>query len=258
MKVVLLCGGLGTRLKEETEYKPKPMVEIGGRPIIWHIMKHYSSYGFNKFVLCLGYRGDVIKDYFYNYEIRNNDFTLTLGKGELKNHNQHSEAGWEITFAETGALSMTGSRIKKIEKYIDSDTFMLTYGDGVSSVDINKLLAFHKSHGKIGTVTGVLPPSRFGELISNNNLVESFNEKPQVHSGGMINGGFFVFKKEFFNYLSADENCILERQPLEDLTRNKELYTHKHEGFWQCMDTYRDFEYLNSLWREGKAEWKNW
>jgi glucose-1-phosphate cytidylyltransferase len=258
MKVVILCGGLGTRLKEETEYKPKPMVEIGGRPIIWHIMKSYSTFGFNKFVLCLGYRGDVIKDYFYNYEIRNNDFTLTLGKDGLKTHNQHAETGWEITFAETGPNSMTGSRVKKVEKYIDGDTFMLTYGDGVSNVNINDLLAFHKSHGKIATVTGVLPPSRFGELITKDGIVESFNEKPQIHAGGHINGGFFVFNKKFFEYLSPNENCILERQPLEDLVRDKELCIYKHEGFWQCMDTYRDFEYLNGLWRDGRAEWKSW
>jgi glucose-1-phosphate cytidylyltransferase len=258
MKVVLLCGGLGTRLKEETEYKPKPMVEIGGRPILWHIMKMYSTYGFNKFVLCLGYRGDVIKNYFYNYEIRSNDFTLTLGKGEIKVHNQHTETGWEITFAETGPNSMTGSRVKKIEKYIDDDIFMLTYGDGVSTVNINELLAFHKSHGKIATVTGVLPPSRFGELVSRNNMVEFFSEKPQVHQGGFISGGFFIFNRKFFNYLSDDESCILERQPIEDLVRDKELCVFEHKGFWQCMDTYRDFEYLNSLWNENKAEWKIW
>ncbi|MEI6816237.1 MAG: glucose-1-phosphate cytidylyltransferase [Bacteroidota bacterium] len=258
MKAVILCGGLGTRLKEETEYKPKPMVEIGGRPILWHIMKNYSSFGCNKFVVCLGYRGDVIKDYFYKYEIRNNDFTLKLGSGEMKIHNQHQETGWEITFAETGANAMTGSRVKKIEQYIDDDLFFLTYGDGVSSVNIEDLLTFHRSHGKIGTVTGVLPPSRFGELVTNGQLVESFNEKPQVHAGGMINGGFFVFDKRFFKYLSADDSCILERQPLEDLVRDKELCIYKHEGFWQCMDTYRDFEYLNGLWRDGKAEWKNW
>ncbi len=258
MKVVILCGGLGTRLKEETEYKPKPMVEVGGRPILWHIMKTYSSYGFNKFVICLGFRGDVIKDYFYNYQIRNNDFTLTLGEDKIITHNQHAETGWEITFAETGSNSMTGARVKKIEKYIDEDSFFLTYGDGVSNVDINKLLAFHKSHGKIGTVTGVLPPSRFGELMTNGNMVESFNEKPQVHTGGFINGGFFVFNKSFFKYLSVNENCILERQPLEDAVKDKELCIYKHEGFWQCMDTYRDFEYLNGLWRDGKAEWKVW
>jgi glucose-1-phosphate cytidylyltransferase len=200
----------------------------------------------------------VIKDYFYNYEIRNNDCTLTLGKPELKVHNQHAETGWEITFAETGATSMTGSRVKKVEKYVDGDIFMMTYGDGVSNVNIGDLIKFHKAHGKIATVTGVLPPSRFGELISKNNVVENFNEKPQVHQGGFINGGYFVFNKKFFDYLSVNENCILERQPLEDLVRDKQLCVYEHRGFWQCMDTYRDFEYLNSLWREGNAEWKVW
>ncbi len=258
MKVIILCGGLGTRLKEETEYKPKPMVEVGGRPILWHIMKTYSHYGFNKFIVCLGYRGDVIKNYFYNYEIRSNDFTLTLGTGEIKSHNNHDESGWEITFAETGALNMTGSRVKQIEKYCDDDLFMLTYGDGVCNVDIAKLIAFHKSHGKTGTVTGVLPPSRFGELMIEGNTVKSFTEKPQIHEGGHINGGYFVFNREFFNYLTADTNCILERSPLETLAEKNQLMMYAHDGFWQCMDTYRDFEYLNSLWRENKAAWKVW
>lgn len=258
MKVVILCGGLGTRLKEETEYKPKPMVEIGGRPILWHIMKTYANYGFNKFVLCLGYRGDVIKNYFYNYEIRSNDFTLTLGSGKIQVNSQHDETGWEITFAETGALNMTGSRVKQIEKYVDGDTFMLTYGDGLSNVNINELLEYHKSHGKIATVTGVLPPSRFGELITDGEIVKSFNEKPQIHTGGHINGGYFIFNKEFFRYLSPDESCILERAPIEKLANDGQLMMYSHEGFWQCMDTYRDFEYLNALWRDQKADWKVW
>lgn len=258
LKSVILCGGLGTRLKEETEYKPKPMVEIGGRPILWHIMKNYSHFGFNKFVLCLGYRGDVIKNYFMNYEIRNTDFTLTLGNGSMKVHNSHDENGWEITFAETGPLSMTGSRVKQIEKYIDGDEFLLTYGDGVCNVDIGKLIAFHRSHGKIGTVTGVLPPSRFGELMTQGDRVMSFNEKPQVHTGGFINGGFFVFNRKFFEYLDADSGCILERNPLEKLAAEGQLSMFSHNGFWQCMDTYRDYEYLNNLWNTNKAEWKCW
>ncbi|HMS34761.1 MAG TPA: glucose-1-phosphate cytidylyltransferase [Ignavibacteria bacterium] len=258
MKVVLLCGGLGTRLKEETEYKPKPMVEIGGRPILWHIMKTYSYYGFNKFVLCLGYRGDSIKDYFCNYESRNNDFTLKLGTNEITTHNQHSEYGWEITFADTGLSSMTGSRVKRIEKYIDDDIFMLTYGDGVSDVDIKKLLEFHRSHGKTATITGVLPPSRFGELLEDKGIVKSFNEKPQIHAGGLISGGYFVFNRKIFDYLSDDEDCILERLPMEELVNDKQLCVYKHEGFWQCMDTFRDFEFLNTLWKEGNASWKIW
>ena len=258
MKVVLLAGGLGTRLKEETEYKPKPMVEVGGRPILWHIMKSFSHYGFNQFVICLGYKGDVIKDYFYNYEIRNADFTLRLLDGNVTTHKRHGETDWEITFAETGANSMTGSRVKQIERYIEDDIFLLTYGDGLASVDIHALIEFHKSHGKIGTLTGVLPPSRFGELDINGFEVKSFSEKPQVHEGGLINGGYFVFNKAFFKYLSADPSCILERNPLESLAKDNELCVFHHKGFWQCMDTYRDFEYLNAIWQSGKAEWKVW
>jgi glucose-1-phosphate cytidylyltransferase len=258
MEVVILCGGLGTRLKEETEFKPKPMVEVGGRPILWHIMKTYAHYGFSKFVLCLGYRGDVIKNYFYNYETRSNDFTLKLGNSDIKVHNSHEEQGWEITFAETGALNMTGSRIKQIEKYCSGDTFMLTYGDGVCNVNINELFKFHQSHGKIGTVTGVLPPSRFGELITDGNLVKSFNEKPQIHDGNLINGGYFVFNRKFFDYLNNDPGCILERNPLENLANDKQLCVFEHRKFWQCMDTYRDSEYLNGLWKNGEADWKIW
>ena len=258
MKVVILCGGLGTRLKEETEYKPKPMVEVGGRPILWHIMKTYSHFGFNKFVLCLGYRGDVIKNYFYNYEIRNNDFTLKLHTNKITMHNKFDEADWEITFAETGALNMTGSRIKQIEKYCDEDLFMLTYGDGVCNLNINELIEFHKSTGKIGTVTGVLPSSRFGELSTDGKKVVSFNEKPLVQKGGYISGGYFIFNKEFFRYLQEDENCILERNPLETLAKEGQLMMFRHDGFWQCMDTYRDFELLNTLWKENRAEWRVW
>lgn len=258
MKVVLLCGGLGTRLKEETEFKPKPMVEIAGRPIIWHIMKFYNFYGFNKFILCLGYKGDIIKDYFYNYEIQNNDFTMTLGSNNIEIHNQHPEAGWEITFAETGLNSMTGARVKQIQKYINDDLFMLTYGDGLCDININDLLNFHKSHGKIATVTAVLPPSRFGEILAEKDFVESFNEKPQINSGGLINGGYFIFNRKFFDYLTDSEDCILERQPLEQLVKDRQLCVYKHKGFWQCMDTYRDFELLNNIWNNSKAPWKIW
>lgn len=258
MKVVLLCGGLGTRLKEETEFKPKPMVEIGGRPIIWHIMKYYNFYGYNNFILCLGYKGDIIKDYFYNYEIQNNDFTMTLGMNNIEVHNQHSETGWTLTFAETGLSSMTGARVKKIQRYIDDELFMLTYGDGLSDINITELIKFHKSHGKIATITGVLPPSRFGELLTEKNFVKSFNEKPQVNSAGMINGGYFVFSRKFFDYLSGSDDCILERQPLEDLVRDRQLCVYEHKGFWQCMDTYRDFELLNNIWKDSKAPWKVW
>ncbi len=258
MKVVLLAGGLGTRLREETEFKPKPMVEVGGMPILWHIMKTFAHYGYNEFVVCLGYRGDVIKNYFLNYEMRSNDFTLTLGNGKVEVHSKHDESSWTITFAETGLNAMTGSRVKQVEKYVDGDLFMLTYGDGVCDVNIAELVKFHQAHGKIGTVTGVLPPSRFGELETENGVVKSFAEKPQMHNGGFINGGYFVFKRDFFKYLQADESCIMERKPLEELAKDGQLNIYEHTGFWQCMDTYRDFEYLNGLWKEGKAEWKVW
>jgi glucose-1-phosphate cytidylyltransferase len=258
VKVVLLAGGLGTRLKEETEYKPKPMVEIGGRPILWHIMKIYSHFGFNEFVICLGYKGNVIKDYFINYEIQSADFTLNLSDGKIDFHNRHDETNWKITFAETGAASMTGARVKRVEPYVDGDVFMLTYGDGLANINIKELLDFHNSHGKIGTLTGVLPPSRFGELEIDGNLVRSFSEKPQIHLGGLINGGYFVFNRKFFDYLTPNESCILERTPMEKLANEGELCVYHHAGFWQCMDTYRDFEYLNNLWKENKADWKLW
>ena len=257
IKVVILCGGMGTRLREETEIKPKPMVEIGGMPIIWHIMKNYSKYKFNDFILCLGYKGDIIKEYFYHYEIFSNDFTIDLESKKINIHPKHSRENWKITIVDTGLNSMTGSRIKRIEKYIKEDLFMVTYGDGVTDLDINKLLKYHINHGKTGTVTGVSPPSRFGELTIKKNQVISFQEKPK----GMldsINGGYFVFKKDFFNYLKDEDNCILEREPLEKLAKNNELNVYKHKGFWQCMDTYRDYKYLNELWESGKAPWKIW
>ena len=247
MKVVILCGGMGTRLREETEYKPKPLVEIGGKPILWHIMKSYSHYGFKDFVLCLGYKGKMIKDYFLNYEITNSDFTLKLESNNIKFFNSYKEKDWIITFAETGKNAMTGARIKRIEKYIDSDLFMLTYGDGVADIDLQELLEFHKSHGKIGTVTGVSPSSRFGELIVVEDQVKKFSEKPRIKDS-FINGGFFVFDKRIFNYLKDDNNCIFEKEPLKKLALDKELMIYKHKGFWQCMDTYRDLQLLNNLW----------
>jgi len=257
MKVVILCGGKGTRLKEETIIRPKPLVEIGGRPILWHIMKIYAHYGFKDFVLCLGYKGNMIKDYFLNYGIMNADLTLKLGSNEVKIHNQHQEKDWVITFAETGEESQTGARVKRIEKYIDNDLFMLTYGDGVGNINIKTLLEFHKSHGKIGTVTGVHPASRFGELVMKGNRVMEFSEKPQIKEGS-INGGFFVFNKKFFDYLKDDDNCYLEREPLERLALDKELMVYPHEGFWQCMDTYRELEILDNLWKSQAPPWKVW
>jgi glucose-1-phosphate cytidylyltransferase len=258
MKVVILCGGMGTRLREETEYRPKPIIEIGGRPILWHIMKIYAHYGFNEFILCLGYKGWMIKEYFLNYAMMQGDFTIEVGKkNDIQFHNNQSEEGWKVTLAETGLNSMTGSRVKKIEKYIDDDTFMLTYGDGVADININELLSFHYQHGKIGTVTGVCPPSKFGELFTKDNCVIQFDEKPQSYVG-LISGGFFVFSRRMFDYLDDDENCVLEKKPMENLVTDGELMVYKHNGFWQCMDTYRDFQYLEGIWEKGEVPWRVW
>jgi len=255
VKVVILCGGRGTRMREETEYRPKPLIEVGGRPILWHIMRTYAHYGFHDFILCLGYRGRAIKEYFLNYEIMTGDFTLHLNDGQTELHKRSTEGDWVVTFAETGDAAQTGSRVKQIENYIGEDLFMLTYGDGVADIDINKLIAFHRSHGKIGTVTGVHPASRFGELAVKGTMVKEFGEKPQV-TEGFINGGYFVFSREIFRYLRADDDCYLEREPLENLTRDGELAVFCHEGFWQCMDTQRELEILNGMWSSGKAPWR--
>lgn len=257
MKVVILCGGLGTRLREETEYKPKPMVEIGDRPILWHIMKIYSAYGFNEFVLCLGYKGEMIKDYFYHYKTRNNDFSINLRSGDIAVHDSKEENDWNVILANTGLYSMTGARIKRVEKYIDDDQFMLTYGDGVTDLNISELLEFHKKHGKIGTVTGVYPPSRYGELRIEGDRVVSFDEKPDT-GVAPISGGYFVFNREFFDYLKSDDSCVLEKEPLANLARGGQLKVYNHRGFWQCMDTYRDYMFLNDLWKSNRAQWKVW
>ena len=256
MKVVILCGGLGTRLREETEFRPKPMVDIGNRPILWHIMKIYAQYGHKDFILSLGYKGEMIKEYFYHYELMNNDVTLELGHPEkICIYQCHEENGWRVTLADTGGKALKGARLKKVEKYITDDEFMMTYGDGVADIDINALLAFHHSHGKLATVTGINPASRFGELKINGNRVESFNEKPET-SSGLISGGFFVFNKAIFDYLSVDDNCDLEIGPLEKIAREGQLMVYKHAGSWACMDTLRDMDYLNMLWNENKAFWK--
>ena len=256
-KVVILCGGRGTRMEEETEFRPKPLVEIGGRPILWHIMKTYAYYGFDDFILCLGYKGRMIKEYFLNYEMMNSDFTLTLGSNHIKIYNRSDEKNWKITFADTGETAQTGARIKRIEKYINEELFMLTYGDGLSDINIRKLLEFHKSHGKIGTISGVHPSSRFGELVVSGNEVVKFGEKPQVKEG-FVNGGFFVFHRKFFNYLREDDDCFLEKEPLENLAKDGQLEAYLHTGFWQCMDTRRERDILNNLWNSGKAPWKVW
>lgn len=258
MKVVILCGGRGTRLREETEYRPKPLVEIGGRPILWHIMKIYAHYGFKDFVLCLGYKGNMIKEYFLNYEAMSNDFTIQLGsRDNIQFHSNHQEKDLNVTLVDTGEEAQTGSRVKRIERYIDGDSFMLTYGDGVANVNIKELVRFHKSHGKIGTMTGVHPSSRFGELVIKDNRVIKFHEKPQV-SEGLINGGFFMFNKTFFSYLREDDNCYLEKEPLDNLTAGGELMVYPHNGFWQCVDTYRELELLNNLWKSPNPPWKIW
>lgn len=258
MKIVILCGGMGTRLREETEYKPKPMIEIGGKRILWHIMKIYSVYGLKDFIVCLGHKGEMIKNYFYNYEILNNDFTIELGNYKhIEIHSNYKEKGWRVTLADTGEKTLKGARIKKIEKYVEGDLFMLTYGDGIANINLHELLSFHKSHGRIGTVTGARPPSRFGEMIIKNNRVISFTEKPQV-SEGLINGGFFVFNRKIFDYLSEDDNCDFEVGLLERLAENGKLMVYELKGDWACMDTYRDMIYFNKLWESGKAFWKIW
>jgi glucose-1-phosphate cytidylyltransferase len=258
MKVVILCGGMGTRLKEETEYKPKPMVEIGEKPILWHIMKIYAHCGIKDFVLSLGYKGEMIKDYFYNYDILSNDFTIEFGNEKnIEIHRNNAEQGWRITLADTGDKTLKGARLKRVQKYINDDQFMMTYGDGIANVDIKNLLKFHRNHGKIATVTGINPASRFGELKIKGNQVESLSEKPK-NGNGLINGGFFVFNRDVFDYVSADEDCDLEIGPLENIAAEGQLMVYKHTGFWACMDTIRDTEYLNRLWREGQAAWKVW
>ncbi|MBI4548199.1 MAG: glucose-1-phosphate cytidylyltransferase [Ignavibacteriae bacterium] len=256
MKVVILCGGLGTRLREETEFRPKAMVEIGGRPILWHIMKHYAHYGYTEFVLCLGYKGDVIRDYFYNYEIRNRDFTITLGTREIEIHNNHTESNWKITLAETGEHTLTGGRLKRIAHYINSARFMVTYGDGVANIDIRCLRAFHEEKGMLGTITAVRPSSRFGELSIDDGIVGAFREKPQV-AEGWINGGFFVFQREVLDMINGDDES-LEQGLLATLTSSRQLAVYQHYGFWQCMDTYRERELLNELWQGNKPPWAVW
>jgi glucose-1-phosphate cytidylyltransferase len=257
MKVVILCGGQGTRMREETEFRPKPLVQVGQKPILWHIMKLYAHHGFRQFVLCLGYRGDMIKDYFLNYEAMNNDFTVSLGsQNHLVYHNAHAEQDFEVTLADTGPSTMTGGRVKRIKRYIDGDTFMVTYGDGLADVDIRALLAYHRKHGRLATVTAVRPTSRFGILhLDSEGRVQSFSEKPQLD--GWASAGFFVFNKALFDFLGSDE-CVLEREPLERLAAKGELMVFRHEGFFFAMDTYREFQALNELWESGNAPWKLW
>jgi glucose-1-phosphate cytidylyltransferase len=258
MKAVILCGGKGTRIQDVAHDMPKPMVSIGNKPILWHIMKIFSAHGINDFVLCLGHKGWKIKEYFLTYKFKTSDFTLDLGSaGKPCDHGCEEELNWRITFAETGLESMTAYRVRRVRKYLAEETFMLTYGDGVANINISDLLRFHRSHGKLVTITAVRPPSRFGELELVGKEVSSFHEKPQV-STGLINGGFFVCEPGLFDYLPDDESCMFETTPLQMLARDKELMAYVHSGFWQPMDTSREHQLLNNMWSSGKAAWKIW
>lgn len=260
MKVVLLCGGKGTRLREETEYRPKPMVPIGGKPILWHIMKTYAEQGHKEFILCLGYKGDMIKNWFKNYHWMNSDVTLSLGEeSKVTFHNGHDEEDWTVTLAETGENSMTAYRVREIEKYLGEDKeFLLTYGDGVGNIAINAAILQHQSSSAVCTLTGVHPPGRFGELgISKNDVVTHFNEKPQAE-GGYINGGYMVCNRKIFDYLPDDPGMMLENSPMDEMVRDSVLGVYRHDGFWQPMDTYAEFIMLNKMWEEDRAPWVTW
>lgn len=255
-RVVLLCGGLGTRMREETEYRPKPMVEVGGRPMLWHIMKLYAAHGFNEFVCCLGYRGEVIKRYFLDYHALRSDVTVSLADGSVEYASREVD-DWTVQLIDTGEATMTGGRVARVGHALgDSDLFLCTYGDGVSDVDLTDLVAFHRAHGRLATVTGVHPPSRFGELVPDGPLVRRFAEKPE--GGSRISGGFFVFDRTVLARLSPDPGCVLEREPLEALATDGQLCMYEHDGFWQCADTVRDIELLRGLWDSGRAPWRVW
>jgi len=255
MKVIVLAGGLGTRLREETEYRPKPMVEIGGLPIIWHIMKNFDNFGVRDFVVAAGYRGDVIRDYFLNFRGRSQDFTVNLSSGRVEHHSSGvADVDWSVTVADTGKGTMTGGRVKRASRYVDG-RFMVTYGDGLADVDIGRLLEFHEAHGRLATVTTTRPTTRFGVLdVDSCGVVERFREKPQTD--GHVNAGFFVFEPGVVEYLSED--CVLEQEPLERLAADRQLVAFEHTGFWQPMDTFREFQMLNEMWDSGNAPWKLW
>jgi glucose-1-phosphate cytidylyltransferase len=255
MKVLLLAGGYGTRLSEETEIRPKPMAEIGGKPILWHIMKGYSHYGFNDFVILLGYKGYFIKEYFANYFLHQSDVTIDLSTNAMKVHNNTSEP-WKVTLLETGQNTMTGGRIKRAKEYIGQEPFLLTYGDGVADIDLTKLLSFHQSNGNLVTMTAVQPEGRFGALETSGNRVDSFLEKPKG-DGAWINGGFFVCQPQVLDYISND-NTVFEQEPLQNLAIEGQLLHYRHHGFWKCMDTLRDKKMLNEMWDSGNAKWKIW
>jgi glucose-1-phosphate cytidylyltransferase len=258
MQVVILCGGQGTRIRDVADDIPKPMIPIGGKPILWHIMKIYAHHGFKRFILCLGYKSWAIKQYFLNYALASSDLTVSLDSADsIQFKSQHRVEDWHVTLAETGENTMTGGRLKCVEKYLEGDHFMLTYGDGVADVNLRDLVNFHHKQGKIGTVTAVNPPGRFGEIRVEDSLVTDFNEKPLV-TQGLISGGFFVFHRQFVKNLPEDPDLILERQPLHDLTRDGQLSAYVHDGYWHCMDSSRDYNLLNNLWSSGQAPWMNW
>jgi glucose-1-phosphate cytidylyltransferase len=253
--VIILAGGLGTRLREETEFRPKPMVPIGGKPILWHIMKIYAHYGFYRFIVCLGYKGEMIKNYFLNFHLGGVDFTVLTQTGAITEH-QISDEDWDVTLADTGQTCMTGGRIARVARYMDAERFLVTYGDGLANIDIGDLLNFHLSHKKLVTLTGVNLTSRFGNLDTNGNQIVSFAEKKKINDE-WINGGFFVCEREFLKYLSPQDDCILEQEPLKKSAADGELMMYKHTGFWQCMDTYREHQLLEELWKT-HAPWKVW
>lgn len=257
MKLVILAGGYGSRLGQVTNIIPKPMVEIGGKPILWHIMKIYSHYGIKEFIICLGYKSNVIKDYFLHYNSKQNDFTIEVGNGNIEFHNNHDEVNWKVTLVDTGIDTLKGGRLKKIEKYLDEDINLLTYGDGLSNINISELIEFHNKLNKTVTISGVCPPARFGEIISRGDVLTSFEEKAQT-SQGMINGGYMVFNKKLLSYLTEEENCDLEYGLFEELAEKGEIAVYKHDGLWACMDNERDMNSLNKLWKEENAFWRVW
>ena len=258
MKVVIFAGGLGTRISEESHLRPKPMVNIGGKPILWHILKIYSHYGFNDFIICLGYKGYIIKEYFMNYFIHNSDVTIDVKNNKTEIHSSSIES-FKVTLVDTGVNTKTAGRLKKVEDYIGNNQFMLTYGDGLSDINLNNLIKFHNEQGKIATVTTVIPEGKFGSItIDQSNTVKNFMEKP-IDSGSWINAGYFVLESSVFNYLDGDMDQVMwEESPLNDLTADKQLVAYKYEGFWMCMDAIRDKNELNKLWKEDKAKWKKW
>lgn len=256
MKVVLLAGGLGTRISEETDLKPKPMVEIGGKPILWHIMKQYSHYGYNDFIICCGYKGYLIKEYFANYFLHMADITIDMTSNTMEVHHKKAEP-WKVTMVDTGLSTMTGGRLARVKEYIGDETFMLTYGDGVSDVDISRLVAYHREHGRKATLTAVQTQGRFGALVIDHDAIRSFQEKP-MGDGAWINGGFFVLESSVLEHITKGDATVWERDPLEALARDGQLMSYKHDGFWKPMDTLRDKTELETLWQNGSAPWKKW